>query len=261
MLDERAFLPLDLAEPPFGLPPGLATVARVRVFEPPAALVRQGEVSDRLFVIERGAVEWSVSQPSGRTATLGLLGPGDVVGLEATADAVEPVGGPGYRMGSAPFRTGLVPAARAFTTVRAACLPVRVAVQMARTSVDTAEWLAGAWVRRGMLLERRLASTVAVPVVDRVLQVLRELTGPWGQPTLEGIRIGLPLHQDCLASLAGVTRESVNRALRRLAGSGLVVRYGRFYTLRGCDAPEERDPTIALMSKAGCGQAWANRSS
>jgi len=50
-------------------------------------LFSQGEAADEIFFIRKGKIKLSVLSPSGKEATLALLGPGDFVGEECVAAA------------------------------------------------------------------------------------------------------------------------------------------------------------------------------
>lgn len=58
---------------------------------------------------------------------------------------------------------------------------------------------------------------------QRIGRLLLDLARRYGVPAADGTRIGLYLTQDDLASMFGVARETVNRALTRLRDQGLVV--------------------------------------
>jgi hypothetical protein len=60
----------------------------------------------------------------------------------------------------------------------------------------------------------------------------------------------LPVSQDLLASMAGATRESVNRAIRELRGSGTVrIEDGKYVCIEAGIGPER-----ALRANAGQGR-------
>jgi CRP/FNR family transcriptional regulator len=78
------------------LPPScraaLAASGQLQTFHPDAAILREGERAESLFVVLRGRVKMSRSTPVGRNVILALFGPGEVFGAVAalasrTADA------------------------------------------------------------------------------------------------------------------------------------------------------------------------------
>jgi CRP/FNR family cyclic AMP-dependent transcriptional regulator len=188
-------------------------------------LIREGESSEAVFAIERGAVALSSTVSGGRSATLAILGPGASFGLEA----LTPPSG---------VSPGSLPEARALAASRvlAISLPnLRAAVAL---SPQIGEWLLVAMALRLNDLGRRLVRSLTMPVVEHVQLVLRDLAGVHGRPTGDGLRIELPLSQEGIAALVGSTRESVNRALRSLAVQGLVRRAGRRYVVVATPGPE-----------------------
>ena len=67
-------------------------------------------------------------------------------------------------------------------------------------------------------LTRRLVEALYFPVETRLIRRLIEIDSQYGEPGGSPI----PLTQDDLASLAGTTRETANRVLRRLSDSGAI---------------------------------------
>jgi CRP/FNR family transcriptional regulator len=70
----------------------LAAGGRLVTFHADAAIVREGQHSESLFIVLRGRVKMSRATPVGRTVILALFGPGEVFGAVAalasrTADA------------------------------------------------------------------------------------------------------------------------------------------------------------------------------
>jgi CRP/FNR family cyclic AMP-dependent transcriptional regulator len=175
-------------------------------------LVRQGQMADRILVVEVGAVGLASVAPSGKRAVIAVLGRGDVLGVEGLV--------PGH---DHPLR----PEARAMTRSRLLCVPRRVA----DSSPELARCLAAAAARALDRAYHRLARMLTQGVQDRVLDTLVDLARDHGRPLSGGIRIELPVTQELIASMIGATRESVNRALRDLSRRGVVVRSGRRYVL------------------------------
>jgi CRP-like cAMP-binding protein len=100
-------------------------------------------------------------------------------------------------------------------------------------------WVAAAVGRRACQIERALARTLVLRVPPRVLAVLEDLAAEHGRAGPDGLCIRFPLTQDLLASMAGATRESVNRAVGDLERRGLVRRVGLRYALprRAAESP------------------------
>jgi CRP-like cAMP-binding protein len=81
-------------------------------------------------------------------------------------------------------------------------------------------------------LEAALAAS-RLPPEERLAGLLTDLARRFGRSRGRARSIEIPLTQGELASLVGCARETVNRTLRRLAGSGVVVLHeGRPVLLR-----------------------------
>jgi CRP/FNR family cyclic AMP-dependent transcriptional regulator len=190
-------------------------------------LVREGEPSESVFAIDRGAVALSSTCSGGRTAMLEILGPGDSFGFEALipGDA-----GP-----------GLWPEARSLVASRTVAVSI-ANLRAARAQTPLLdEWVMGAMALRLQRLGTSLLRSLTLPVVEHVQLVLADLAMVHGSHVAEGLRIELPLSQEAVASLVGSTRESVNRAMHSLVQQGLVCKSGRRYVLTpGWDAHSTR---------------------
>jgi CRP-like cAMP-binding protein len=95
-----------------------------------------------------------------------------------------------------------------------------------------AVWLAASLGHRVQAMERTLMRLSSLPVKERVVDVLLEVAATHGERRPWGTIVGIPLSQDDIAALVGATRESVNRALRRLEEAGEVCRIDGAYAVR-----------------------------
>jgi CRP-like cAMP-binding protein len=78
--------------------------------------------------------------------------------------------------------------------------------------------VAGRLHRTRTALEEALACDIAGRVAGR----LRDLVADHGVAEAGGVRLGVPVTQDELARMVGVSRETVNRTVGALAARGLV---------------------------------------
>jgi len=216
--------PLDLSIPlPLGLLPlSLAhgrrsEAASSRPYPAGTVLVREGEVPTSLFLIEAGAVEVTRVTPSGRVATLAILGRGEAFGLEGLAS-----GGPEDPV--------TPPEARTLVPSRIASTPLWVLSRSLEDAPDVAGWLIAA-ANRLRHQELAMIRALSLPVPDRALSVLMDLARRHGRAVTDGLLIDLPISQETLARMVGASREAVNRALRRLFVEGVLRRSGRRYVL------------------------------
>jgi CRP/FNR family transcriptional regulator, cyclic AMP receptor protein len=173
--------------------------ARRRRFAKREVLFHEGDPAASMHLIAKGRVAVRVSTPLGDVAMLDLLGAGEALGemallspgatRSATAVALEPT------------ETLAIDAAR-FAALR----NEEPAVS------DVLVRLLSARVRQ---LNNRLMEAMYVPVDVRLLRRVLELVDVYGE--------AITLTQEDLAGLAGATRATVNRVLRREQAFGTVL--------------------------------------
>jgi CRP/FNR family cyclic AMP-dependent transcriptional regulator len=227
---------VDLAPDHIPLPlpdPSPSWLARLRVLaggtlrhlEAGQVLLREGERPTCLWAIQRGAVTLGSTTPSGRRATMAVLGRGGVVGEHGMilnlVHGRDPIS---------------LPEARALIATVACSIPFPALRTAMAADPRVARWVAIAVGRRASQVQRTLARTLAMKVPLRLLGVLEDLAAAHGRAGPSGVGIGLPLTQDLLASMVGATRESVNRAVADLEARGLVRRVGIRYVLASSPA-------------------------
>jgi CRP/FNR family transcriptional regulator, cyclic AMP receptor protein len=179
------------------------------------ALFSEGDVADRVFLIERGWVTLRIATPAGGEVILGLWGPGDVIGELSALDG-EP-------------RTAT---ALAVDEVAAVVAPAGAM----RALLERQPELAGELLRllAGRLRDsnRQRLEFAMLDCLGRVARRLLELAERFGEPGPDGIRIELPLSQEQLASWCGCSREATVKALRTLREVAGVSTGRRVVTLR-----------------------------
>ena len=172
--------------------------ARRRRFAKGAALFYEGDDASTLHLIAKGRVAVRVTTPRGDILTVELLGAGDVVGELAflTPDA---------------RRSATVVALEATDTL---VLDRTVFDELTRQDPSVSEVLLHLLAERIRRLDARLLEALYVPADTRILRRLDELAATYGAV--------IPLTQEDLAGLAGTTRATVNRVLRREVESGTI---------------------------------------
>lgn len=186
-----------------------------RSFERGATIFHQGSDGDELYLIVSGQVRiYTVSQ-LGQEISVKIFRDGDFFGELALLD-----GRPRSASAEAMRRTVTL------TLHRAAFLTaIRADPEIA---VTVLEELSGRLRHTNIYIEH-LASTSAP---QRVVRTLLDLADQHGVNEQGTTRIDLHLTQDDLASLAGTTRETVNRVLGGLREQGLIsVERGRVSVL------------------------------
>ncbi len=183
-----------------------------RRFAAGEVLFHEGDAGDSLHIIDLGRVAVQTATPNGDVVTLTVLGVGSSFGEQALIDPLA-------------RRTATVVALEACETRvlhRAEFDDLRARFP----SVDRflVELLA-AHVRR---LSRQVVEALYVPVEQRVVRRLVDLAELYaldpasGAPSARGGQIDIAVRQEDLASMAGTTRPTANKVLKRLEADGIV---------------------------------------
>jgi CRP/FNR family transcriptional regulator, cyclic AMP receptor protein len=179
----------------------LLASARLRRFARNEVLFHEGDPADSLHVITRGRVAVRVSSESGARVTVDVLGRDDILGELAL---LTPNGTRAATAVALELTETMVVTAAQFSALRAE-----------HSSVE--EGLISILVERNRRQSARLVEALTVSAERRVLRRLLDLTLVYAN---EDPDVVVPLTQDDLAGMAGTTRETVNRALRREVDRG-----------------------------------------
>ena len=171
-------------------------------------LMRQGHPSDHAFMIESGGLLQFRADQDGAEVALDLLGPGGLCGIEDVL-------------------CGRPYALSARATTRTACysIPSEVIRGVMNSDAPAAIAIANYVAIRLRLAESHIEILALENTVDRIERVLRRLARK--SESLSGSYRYLPLTQGDLASLVGISRQSVNRSLRGLRLRGIVTSHPR----------------------------------
>jgi CRP/FNR family transcriptional regulator, cyclic AMP receptor protein len=190
---------------------------RVR-FRRGQALFTEGDLADRVFVIERGWVMITSIAPGGREIVLGLRGSGDVIGDLSALDG-------------APRSATALAAGEVEATVAPGSVLIR-ALSDAAAAMELLRVLAA----RLRDADRKRLEFASLDTLGRVAWRLYELSGRFGEDTPDGIQVELPLSQEQLASWCGASREATVKALAALRTLGCVSTGRRSVLIRDPDA-------------------------
>ena len=190
---------------------------RVR-FRRGQALFTEGDLADRVFVIERGWVTITSIAPGGREILLGLRGLGDVIGDLSVLDG-------------APRSATALAAGEVDATVAPGS-----ALTRALTDAATAMELLRVLASRLRDADRKRLEFAALDTLGRVAWRLQELAERFGIHTTDGIELELPLSQEQLASWCGASREATVKALAALRTLGCISTGRRSVVIRDREA-------------------------
>ncbi len=178
--------------------------ARPRSFDKGEVVFHEGDPGESLHLVRSGRFAVRVSVPSGDTATLTVLSPGDSFGeLALIRDSHE--------------RTATVVALEPSGTL---ALGRQDFLDLRRSHPGVEELLVEMLAKRVDELSQSLLEALYVGVDRRVIRRLVDLAVAYRRS--DETTVTIPITQDDLAGMAGATRPTVNQVLQRLAASGTV---------------------------------------
>lgn len=192
---------------------------RRRTFARGDIIFQKDEAGQSLFIIESGSVRIYVPGSQGTDLTLAHMGPGDFFGDISLLD-----GRPRTASAAAAAESVVLSLERSdFST-------------LLRSRPDSA--LSVLEVIAGRLRESdQMASDLAfLDAAGRLARKLLEFANASGLKRGDGTLVNASLTQEELASMIGVTRESVNRNLSEFRRKGLIGREGRKIIIRDAEA-------------------------
>lgn len=184
----------------------VAALARPRSYGAKQVVVRQGDPTDKLFLIVSGHLKAVTSDPDGRDTALSIMGPGEVCGEVSLLDG-------GDRSASMitldPCELLSIDGGRFFgfleSTPAVATKLLRVLAKRLRNLTERSEDIA--FLRVGGRLARRIV----------------RLADEYGEVLADGsVRVAFRLSQQEIGDLVGATRESANKQLKAWEQEGLL---------------------------------------
>jgi CRP/FNR family transcriptional regulator, cyclic AMP receptor protein len=190
----------------------------IRRFQRGQALFTEGDLAERVFLIERGWVTVTCTTSAGREIMLALRGPGEMLGELSALDG-EP------RLATAIAVSEVEAMVVSGSTLTKALDDVQAARELIR--------MLAARLRDS---DRKRLEFAALDTLGRVAWRLLELGDGFGEETNEGISVDLPLSQEQLAGWCGASRESTVKALTSLRELGSITTGRRHVVIRDPDA-------------------------
>ncbi len=179
-----------------------AAVRRVRRSE---VIRRRGDPGTGMVVIVTGRVRVSLLSEDGREVTLAVLGPGEVLGEMTLLD-----GGACSADASAQEDSVLLSLERTQF------------LRLLRSNGELCLQLMAMLSRRLRQTNAALEDMALLDLPTRLGRLLLRLSKDYGVSSPRGIRIEVKLSQKDLSSLAGASREKVNKQLRQWEQDGIV---------------------------------------
>ncbi len=194
-----------------------------RRFPRGTTLINEGDRSERMIIIVSGRTKVSYFTEDGREVLLAIRGPGDLLGELAALDGE-------------PFSATVT----ALEDVDALMMTVDQFRTVLTQEPDVALCLFKTMSRRQRDADRKRIEFAAYDSVGRVASRLVELAETFGEETLDGLRITLPLTQEELAGWTGSSREAVAKALQSLRNRDLIETHRRGVTVRDLEGLRAR---------------------
>jgi CRP/FNR family transcriptional regulator, cyclic AMP receptor protein len=195
-----------------GLPPEILKEAtqrlKLRQHPPDKLLLIEEDWGNSVYLIVEGWVKIRTYNYDGKEVTLNILGPGDTFGEMAL-------------LLSSPRSTDVL----SLTAVLIGSLPADDFLNLVNSSHLVGLNLAKMMAKRLQQLNRRLRMREADSVA-RVVDILLFLAEGQGKSSAMGVEIPMLTHQE-IASLSGLSRETVTRAMSKLEKKGVIQRSNR----------------------------------
>lgn len=185
---------------------GIANLAEIRDLKTGQVLLRQGETGDEFFVIQKGSLRLS-ARADGSELTLGVLGPGEYLGEMSLIDQ---------------FPRSATAVALEGTSVLA--LGRAAFCSLVVEKPDLAQALLKGLARRLRKTNQDAAAIANMTVYRRLARKLLDLASSHGKETDAGVRVGVPLSMDTLASMVASDASGVKLLVELLEHEGVLTR-------------------------------------
>lgn len=183
----------------------LVASGQMRDYGKGECVARRGESFSYLGMLIKGSLESTITRADGHRHLIGLLQPGDIVGLVPVFDGLGHVNDLWTRV---PSTLLLVPA--------------DVVRKLRATEPLLVQALERHLAFRCRLLYERLASDPALPLDARVAALLQTLNTLYGLPRDRGAVLDMKLSQFDLADWLGVSRQRINFVVKQLEADGVI---------------------------------------
>jgi len=171
-----------------------------------STLFEEGRQPDGIYILLRGKVKLSVDLRGGRTLILGIAQPGEVLGLSAIMSG-KPAEFTAETLTLAQF--SFVERKEFLHLIEEHCelcvLVVEVLSHQLREAVDMIHYSSG-----------------SQPAADKLASLLASWIAANGEVSEQGLELKLPLTQEEIGQMIGVSRETVSRLLAGLEKAGIL---------------------------------------
>jgi CRP/FNR family transcriptional regulator, cyclic AMP receptor protein len=177
-------------------------------------ILRRGDASPGAIVIVTGRVRIATTSEDGREVTLGILGPGEVLGEMSLLDGED---------------------VSADATALEDCMLLVIErgrfLRLLRANSDLCLRVMTVLCQRLRRSNAALEDMTLLDLPSRLARLLRRLAAEYGRPATRGTRIEVRLSQKDLSTLVGASREKVNRQLRQWEQDGALGKEGGYLVI------------------------------
>jgi len=209
----------------------LESVAQAKTFSKGNLVYMPADASESVFLLTSGRIKLYHITSDGKQAVMALIEPGEVFGELAIFGSDE--------------REEFAEAMAKSTLIK---LPREEVQRLMETHADVAVGVTKLMGFRRRRIEKRLKSLLFRSNRDRLVHLLVELAEKYGTRTSDGVRLGIKLSHQELASIIGSTRETVTVVLGELQQEGRLAIERRQIILTQFDklaaTVEEKPPEI-----------------
>lgn len=182
-------------------------------------IFRKGDPGDRLYILLEGRIKIGAVSPEGREVVFNVLGAGEVFGEIAVLD-------------------GKTRTADATTLTDCYLLVIErnSIIPFLRENPEVAARLIAVLCERIRWISQSHEDALVLDLTAHLARKLLVLVESYGRPDgCGGLRIDLRLSQQDLAAMTGVSRESVNKLLRKWQDEGIVTHVEGCVTVSNAD--------------------------
>jgi CRP-like cAMP-binding protein len=202
--------------------------ARVRAYRRRAIIYSPTEPGQSVLLLTAGLVKVKDLTPDGKETILAFIEEGELFGELALLDA-----DPRQEY------------AEAVEDCEVVVLPREDLLRLMDERPDLARYVIRLIGVRRRRIEKRLRNVLFLPSRERLVRLLRELVEAHGERRGQRAEIRLPLSHQDMASMIGVTRETVTAVLGQLQADGLVKVQRRRITVLDCARLDEESLEVA----------------
>lgn len=184
----------------------LEATSQTRSFPKGGMVYMPADAGESVFLLTAGRIKLYHITPDGKQTLLALIEPGEMFGELAVFDDGN--------------REEFAEAMLAAKLIR---IPKDAVQKLMEEEVNVAMGVTKLMGFRRRRVERRLKSLLFRSNRERLIHLLLELADQYGTRTPEGVRLGIKLSHQELASIIGSTRETVTVVLGELQSEGSVV--------------------------------------